>query len=440
MEDIRKQELIRLLEEALKNLEVRVRGRRLSEDEHEEQLRKIWSSPHELKGANFTAIFLDIQNENIKSQLREFIKNEFSSCMSEHGYMRHLVFSVSSIGVAEIGVDCILFHLLHLARYKGVREAVDSFERSTQLEASLEITVLLGGLAIDTVEAVTDGVTLYPLSSYKANFKLPPSIEKYVDTHFFTGGAILVIDATISPVFHEDMGIDIRKYSFEIQTKGLDVRKFKASDLYKFFLEHIWGDFSYALSLSCNKAVQVIAVWPVLSSYDLWNRSYSTIQTQVTLLITPTYTREIIKADKGILQQAIKLYEDIRNRANYRIPIYRWVASKTNKYPEDRIIDLSIALEAIYLFGGERGEIAYRLALRAARYLRGSREQRKRLFGTIKKIYKHRSKIAHGGRIKDKKLPEFEAVIKEAQNLCRESILKILEEKVTPKWNDIELE
>ena len=58
----------------------------------------------------------------------------------------------------------------------------------------------------------------------------------------------------------------------------------------------------------------------------------------------------------------------------------------------------------------------------------------------FKAIYDWRSKVAHTGKLPKEirnKPEETEAFIAKAQDLCRDSILKILEDGNFPVWNDL---
>jgi hypothetical protein len=71
--------------------------------------------------------------------------------------------------------------------------------------------------------------------------------------------------------------------------------------------------------------------------------------------------------------------------------------------PEDELLDTMIAAEALYLTGlgneAERGELRYRLALRAALWANPEKVgfTRREVFGIMKSAYDARSAIAHGG-------------------------------------------
>jgi Apea-like HEPN len=64
--------------------------------------------------------------------------------------------------------------------------------------------------------------------------------------------------------------------------------------------------------------------------------------------------------------------------------------------PEDQIIDLMIAAEAVFL-AGEMTESANKLALRSAVFLRNDSRSVREVFRHMKRGYNARSRLAHGG-------------------------------------------
>lgn len=65
---------------------------------------------------------------------------------------------------------------------------------------------------------------------------------------------------------------------------------------------------------------------------------------------------------------------------------------------EDKLISMFISLESLFLGKEERGELRYRLSLRAATLI-GNMSGRKRseLFDDLKRLYDKRSAVVHGG-------------------------------------------
>lgn len=123
---------------------------------------------------------------------------------------------------------------------------------------------------------------------------------------------------------------------------------------------------------------------------------------------------------------------------------------------EDRIIDLMISAEALFLSDYNKdqyvGEIRYRLSLRAALFLADEPDSRRTVFRWMRDAYDLRSKLAHGGEVIGMKLPkrpdgtmvdsdEFVAAI---QTYMRQALVKaihLVNDPSAPKnlveWDDL---
>ena len=82
----------------------------------------------------------------------------------------------------------------------------------------------------------------------------------------------------------------------------------------------------------------------------------------------PTIGEAEIDEAKCLYRSSNKLNSS--DRKKLRIPIDRWMKSKTSGEPDDKIIDLGIAFEALYLSEiEEKTELSLRLRLHAAWHL-----------------------------------------------------------------------
>ena len=146
------------------------------------------------------------------------------------------------------------------------------------------------------------------------------------------------------------------------------------------------------------------------------------------------------------IDQAKHLYEILVNpdsdvAAKLRISIDRWLKSKTPQNPVDKIIDLGIGFEALYVPDGG-GDLTYKFSIRAARHLGTDREHRRELLKKFGQIYGCRSDAVHSGKLDERirfggeRIP-LSDFIKRTQDLCRESIIKILEDGDIPDWNSL---
>ena len=101
----------------------------------------------------------------------------------------------------------------------------------------------------------------------------------------------------------------------------------------------------------------------------------------------------------------------IKERKFLDIAIRRFGYAHERHRLEDKIIDLLIAAEALFLSDYNKddpyiGEIRYRLSLRAALFLSSNAESQRMIFRQMRAAYDLRSKIAHGGDAKNVKLPK----------------------------------
>ena len=144
------------------------------------------------------------------------------------------------------------------------------------------------------------------------------------------------------------------------------------------------------------------------------------------------------------LERACGLLDELRRRTasdeRFNVAVHRWMAAVSRDLPNaDRVIDLRIALEALYV-DSDQGELSIRLATTAARHLRDDVNERKQVRDTLKRFYGQASRVVHGGATGDRKPRDME-VIEHATTLCRDGILKILEDRSKPaRWDDFLLE
>jgi hypothetical protein len=113
----------------------------------------------------------------------------------------------------------------------------------------------------------------------------------------------------------------------------------------------------------------------------------------------------------------------ISNEPRLDLAIRRFNQAHERPIPADKLIDLLIAFEALLL--PKTGELALRLSLRVANLLRDIRD-RQQVFSAMKKAYKLRNNVVHGGKIDDQELIPCVPVTEE---LLRQSIRVVLEAK-----------
>ena len=173
-------------------------------------------------------------------------------------------------------------------------------------------------------------------------------------------------------------------------------------------------------------------------------------RTETTLLGGIDQSESPAEAGKSQIEEAKRIYDEFarfnsKQKKKLMIAVKRWIKSKTFQEDVDRMIDLGIALESLYLPKGTREQLTYQFRLRASRYLGDNKADRKDLLLEFNKIYGCRSTAVHGGtlqetvKIKEVPIP-MSSFIERAQDYCRHSILKILKEGKFPDWDDLMLD
>ena len=469
MTEERKQELRQLLHEALENLEILsshigFEGLSITPDEYKRHLQRAWSpdSKNELYIKNSLWIvqhFTVSVSGEIKSKLLEFIKAELDMFIHEDKILSACMFVLNRDMRGSVtkssqtdgdSLNSFLEQLLKNAIFQGIEGAVSDFEKcTTETDGSFQSIVLLQGIRSEDEFQVFDGIHLIPFSVYTSEPKLPRYLKGSINPYYgLYEGMMLVIDYSVSPIFHnpflpgttetkwEDKW-DMQKDRFRFEVKNREFLNFNEEDFHEKICQ--------ALSLACNSAVQFDGGWDYIAEDELF---YINSSRQNYGAVSPSST-DIMMIGKSEIDQAKRLYEKMVNpnsnvRNRLQIPINRWIKSKTYKDSIDKIIDLGIALEALYLPKGTIDQLSFQFRLRASWHLGKNKEDREKLIDEFQAIYTLRSKAVHNGEVSEKiqirrgeERIDTSEFIPRAQDLCRQSIMKILEDGKFPDWNSL---
>ena len=209
--------------------------------------------------------------------------------------------------------------------------------------------------------------------------------------------------------------------------------------------------FFQALSLVCNLTFEIYDIGWFLEENKTLHAQSSMIG-NLSVFQKRYPFADCIMAKQSEIDKTKYLYNRLTNlnpgtMEKLQIPINRWIKSKASRNSVDKMIDLGIALESLYLSGTEsKNEIRFRFSLHAAWHLGEDKGHREGLMKQFKAIYDWRSAVVHTGKLPKKgsgkkKKPytqeEVTEFIRNAQDLCRDSIMKILEEGEFPDWNNL---
>ena len=474
MTEERKQELMQLLEKAMENLEIRpysgFDGLSITFDQYKWHLQRAWTSYSKNSLWIVTHFSLDIRG-NTKSKILDFMRAELDSFIHEDKISSATFYLFGGDRHGTL-LDSFLKQLLKIAIFQGAEGAVSNFEKHTEeTQGSFQTITLLEGIKLEEEIQVFEGIHLIPLPSSVSEFPTHFGSNISAKTpHNFTGKTLLVINYTIFPIFHRPSSLaktpDEPSGSYHVGLPGIgsplpnDVPVEWAKQREKFKVEvdggkfpnfkeaEFYNNFCQALSLACNSAVQVAMKWKFILPDELFNvdNTYSTSFSQEQF-------GDSIEVGETQIEKAKCLYERLTNLnkgtfEKLRIPIERWIQSKTPQTLEDKMIDLGIAFESLYLLDRDgNSELSFQLRLRASWHLGKDKVDRETLIDEFKAIYTLRSKAVHNGEvpenIKIRKGEEPIATsefIPRAQDLCRKSILKILIDGKFPDydyWNNL---
>ena len=437
MTEEKKQELRQLLVEAMANLEIQHSKRGVSLSPVEVSLyRNLLLKRSVSQSAKSPLVWETFEpkivNETIKSKFLDFIREAFAPFIHEDKIQSACSFVSFSPG-GGYPLDRLLEQLLKIAIGWGIEKAVSNLARYTkETRVSVKSLALLEGIKLKTRIQVSDRIQLIPLPNSPANLpaNLPTSTYNTfgISANFFCGKTLLAIDYFVSPAFRHPLNETANLEYFTQEKRTTDVLEFLC----------------HGLSLACNSAVHASLKWPFWPEDEFFYLNPPgpgpprfSVPHDVFEGTVEVVQSHIVHAQR--IYKILDKHSDISERL--RVPINRWIKSKTPQEPIDKIIDLGIAFEALYVPDGG-GDTTYKLAIRAARYLGKDKKDREDLLMKFKQIYRCRSKAVHDGnvdmtvKIGVEKI-SMSKLITHAQDLCLRSITKILDKGNFTDWDSL---
>ena len=162
------------------------------------------------------------------------------------------------------------------------------------------------------------------------------------------------------------------------------------------------------------------------------------------------YKKPLSEQEIYIFCNLLSSYSEIQKVKGLNVAIQRFCSSCERYLPNEpeRLLDVAIALEAIFLNDDDTKELTYRLSLRAARLLGKTLEERREIFSVIKQLYKFRSKIAHG-EVLEQSSDKLKQVLIRSPRILKDAIIEMIlgnaprglqnSTKIGEWWRDLEL-
>ena len=128
----------------------------------------------------------------------------------------------------------------------------------------------------------------------------------------------------------------------------------------------------------------------------------------------------------------------VTRRKHITLALQRLDSLSDRRRDEDKIIDLLIAAEALFLDGGDQGELTHRLSMRAGFFLSSQPETRKKISQHMRKAYQIRSAIVHGSTSSKHKggREELQEIVRNTEIYIRSALHKTIQLAVQAKAQD----
>lgn len=281
---------------------------------------------------------------------------------------------------------------------------------------------VLSGISVDQPLEMDGGVRFesLPKSSGELSAHLPFSSTLHFGDLSLLGAVKVTIDCQAKPAFYKPGGHD----TIHEQTSAYGPIWFDSLDaLYE------------ALSLACNHYVSCRIEWSECDEADVFSIGrFSGGMFREQNLFSSGSTQ---LSQEHLEEARVLFVKRLAGRNASRsldLAIRRWMRSKQTTSYADQFIELRIALEALYL-KGVGGELGFRVANYGAWHLGADFDKRCQYQKILHQAYRQASTAVHAGEVKN--TPKNQDLLKAAQDLCREGILKRLNESEEPNWNEI---
>lgn len=338
-------------------------------------------------------------------------------------------FALIAGGLAMIPLPRLVEGVLRAAAIVGPEQTAYILDRWANGEPiQYQRCALLDGLSLDQPLVVNTGlhIDVLPNSSTEALRHLPVGAELDIAPSNVLGKVKVAITCSAGPAFF--LPSQMAASTFARTTHG--------SSVFGPVKANFWDIFCKALSLAGDQYVGCMVEWtePVEAEpFGLITGGVS--GSRKVLDHHAVVSRSLSQAEMDhALAILHKLSGDTNPDNRPWLAIDRWMRSKETRRFADQIIDLRIALEALFGVDGGR-EIAFRVATRGAWYLGSDPKHRKRIYTSLEAAYREASKFIHAdtGRANQKS----QTVLGRAQTLCRDAILRWLDYPWKPdkdKW------
>lgn len=196
------------------------------------------------------------------------------------------------------------------------------------------------------------------------------------------------------------------------------------------------GSLCHSLSLACDNYVTWALAWSDSEDWGAFGQ-----EERLVMYRRGHYTHgNVVPLTPGICpllsdMLSKKLHAEDGAPQHLDLALGRWVRSKRPVGMADQLVDLRIALEALYLDDDVQGELSFRLATHVAWHLGENTDERLKYQTIARRAYSLASGVIHGRAVKftDKE----KDLLADGQGMCRQGLLKMLDTSEKPDWKKL---
>ena len=379
---------------------------------------------------DYNVVFLPTPSAAMMVLSRHPEIGRFSGNRSESGEYALIGLRSGSMAASKSLPMELLSRLVRNAARVGVRKSVENLSRilvqSSEINLpGFEATIVLG-MRLHERWDIIDGIYAIPYRDFEAQFDtLARSYYSQIPNQIATHGksvGVLIREFRWGPALDFEFNLPKKTYVCDLEF-GIVLDLVRAS-----------AGHTFPVVGQCDRAERW--VYEIIGpGFDIGGRPFRSFRIDE-IIESVEFSHE----KREIVNLTIRHWQEMNgmNKKKITLAISRLgsaVARRGLLAEQDRILDVSIALEILY--GLEGGELMYKLATRAAWYLGEDEDEMKKIADGMKKFYGIRSRIIHGGGARGR-----EESCSYAYEVARKTLLKHLTRKGIPStanWQDVVL-
>ena len=441
-------ELERLLSESLNSLEIwHGEAKQLGTAEFKKILQKCRSVYDPALSPWIHSYRPEISMTDIKNKLLHFVNQELAEHI-RNGKIHSATLAFAGDPNSGSDVEDVLRNLLVRTVVDGPAAAAQAFSDCKANTSCIYYQFLLiTGVRIPEPVEIFEGITLIPLPESRDS--LPPHLpislafalrHQSISLDDLLGKTLVRVEYEVTPIFHKPA----QSYSLQFGPEQHFVTKLRGSEVPDPDLDNLCN----ALAVVARCRVQPVMTWATLLDYELFNLDsmWGISASACSWDDSDSLQEEAVQLSRPQIDTIKSIYMGLtevptQTWERLRIPIDRWAKSMLEGKPIDKIVDLGIALECLYVPDAQ-GEVRYRFSLHAAVHLGKNKEERQQLLEEFKGIYDARSDVVHTGRLRGMRgKPTFDEskFVSRVQELCWLGITSVIDAGEIPNWEDLVL-